>query len=53
MRERESTRERERASTSRGQREREKQAPGEAGSLIQGLIPGPWDHDLSPRQMLN
>ena len=31
---------------------------GEAGNLLsrepmQGLIPGPWDHDLSQRQMLN
>ena len=23
------------------------------GSLIWDLIPGPWDHDLSQRQMLN
>ena len=26
--------------------EREKQAAHQAGSLIQGWIPGPWDHDL-------
>ena len=31
---------------------------GEADSslsreVMQGLIPGPWDHDLSQRQMLN
>ena len=31
------------------EREREslKQAPCSAQSLIQGSIPGPWDHDLS------
>ena len=23
------------------------------GSLMQDLIPGPWDHDLSQRQTLN
>ena len=33
--------------------EREKQAVCWAGSLTQGSIPGPWDHDLSQRQMLN
>jgi len=40
----------ERDSTSRErgrQREREKQAPRRAGSLMRGLIAGPWDHDLS------
>ena len=41
----------------------EGQRKGEAGSLLsrepnvrerkQGLIPGPWDHDLSQRQTLN
>ena len=36
-----------------GQREREKQAPHWAESLMWGLIPGPWDHDLSLRQLLN
>ena len=36
-----------------GQREREKQTPHWAGSLMQGLITGPWDHDLSQRQTLN
>jgi len=25
---------------------------GEAGSPMRGSIPGPWDHDLSRRQML-
>ena len=35
------------------QREREEQAPRWAESLIRGLIPGPWDHDLSRRQRLN
>ena len=35
------------------EREREKQTPRWAGSPMQGLIPGPWDHDLSQRQMLN
>ena len=47
---------REHANTSRGshrQREREKQAPHWAGNLMQGLIPGPWDHNLSWRQMPN
>ena len=24
-----------------------------AGSPIWDLIPGPWDHDVSPRQMFN
>ena len=27
--------------------------PAWAESLMQGLIPGPWDHDLSQRQRLN
>ena len=36
-----------------GQREREKQTPRWAGSLTQGWIPGPWDHDLSWKQILN
>ena len=31
--------------------EREKQTPLQARSLRQGWIPGPRDHDLSPRQM--
>ena len=36
------------------QREREKQAPCRARSpMMWGSIPGPWDHDLSQRQMLN
>ena len=35
------------------QRERENQAPNWAGSLMLGSIPGPWDHDLSQRQMFN
>ncbi|XP_027455540.2 transmembrane protein 156 isoform X3 [Zalophus californianus] len=39
-------------------REREREAEREAGSQGAGspmrdLIPGPWDHDLSPRQTLN
>ena len=36
-----------------GKGEREKQTPHWAGSLSQGWIPGPWDHDLSPRQLLS
>ena len=47
----------ERVSPSRGsgrQREREKQAPHGAGSpMMWDSIPGPWDHDLSQKQMLN
>ena len=44
----------ERESTSRGSsRQREKQAPHRARSHMRDLIPGPWDHDLSWRQMLN
>ena len=39
--------------TSGGQREREKQTLCWAGSPILGWIPGPRDHDLSYRQMLN
>ena len=35
------------------QREREKQVPHEQGAQTQGSIPGPKDHDLSWRQMLN
>ena len=35
------------------QRERKKQTPHWAGSLMRGSIPGPGDHDLSGRQMLN
>jgi len=45
-----------RESTSRKsskQREREKQDPHWAESLTPSLIPGPWDHDLSWRQILN
>ena len=34
-------------------RQREKQDPHWSGSSIWGSIPGSWDHDLSPRQMLN
>ena len=33
--------------------EREKQAAHGAGSQMQGSIPGPWDHGLSQRQLLN
>ena len=33
-----------------GQREKERE---KQGSLMQGWIPGPWDHDLSQRQMLH
>ena len=29
------------------------QGEGEAGILMWGSIPGPWDHDLSQRQMFN
>ena len=49
-------RERERVGRSkRGkeQREREKQTSCSVGSLMQDLIPGPWDHNLSQRPMLN
>lgn len=35
------------------QREREKQTPHRAGSLTQGSIPGPWDHELSWKQTLH
>ena len=35
------------------QREREKQTPHWAQNLTWGLIPGPWDHDLSWGEMLN
>ena len=35
------------------QRERGNLTPHQAGSLMQGLIPGPQDHDLSQRQILN
>ena len=28
-------------------RQKEKQTPYGAGNPMQGLIPGPWDHDLS------
>ena len=47
-------RERKRDSSSRkSSRQREKQAPHWAESPMRGSIPGPWDHDLSRRQMLN
>ena len=36
-----------------GEGQREKQTPCGAGSLMQGSIPGPWDRDLSLRQMFN
>ena len=36
-----------------GEQETEKQMPHWAGSLSGGFIPGPWDHDLSWKQMLN
>ena len=35
------------------QRKREKQTACWAGSLIQDMIPGRWDHDLSWKQTLN
>ena len=38
---------------SRRQKEREKQAPCRAKSLMRGLIPRSWDHDLSQRQTFN
>ena len=46
---------RERKSTSRSgkQMEREKQTPHWAGSSMWNSIPGPWDPNLSGRQMLN
>ena len=34
-------------------RERKKQTPHWAQSLMWGLIPGPWDHNMIRRQMLN
>ena len=46
--------EREITSRQRGrQRERGKQAPCRAESPMRGLIPGPWDHDLSQRRGFN
>ena len=36
-----------------GRGQREKQTPCWTGSPIQNSIPGPWDHNLSQRQMLN
>ena len=36
-----------------GERERSRLPPCWAGSQMQGLIPGPWIHDLNCRQMLN
>ena len=45
-----------RASTSRGngrQRERERSMLPEGQGTQHGLHPRTWDHDLSPRQMLN
>ena len=36
-----------------GEGQREKQTPRWGGSPMRSLIPGPWDHDLSGRQMLN
>ena len=36
-----------------GQKKREKQTLRWVGSPTWGWIPGPWDHDLSRRQMLN
>ena len=44
--------EREREGVGEGQRERGdvKQAARSARSLMQGLIPQPWDHDLSRNQ---
>ena len=45
--------ERERESTSRGVAGRgRRKAPHRARSLMQDLIPGPWDHDLNRRQRL-
>ena len=35
-----------------GQREKEKQPSHGAGSPTQGLIPGPWDHDLAEGRRL-
>ena len=49
-------RERACASTSRGSsrgRGGSRLTPCWAGGLVWGLIPGPWDHDLSRRQPLN
>ena len=46
-------RERTRAWIGEKQREKEQQAPPWAGNLTQDSIPGPRDHDLSWRQLLN
>ena len=51
-------RKRERESASAQQGEQQAEGKGEAGSPLSrepdpGLIPGPWDYDLSRRQMLN
>ena len=46
---RESSRQKEREKQAEG---KEKLAPCRAGSLMWGSSPGPWDHDLSRRQML-
>ena len=43
----------ENTSRGEGQRQRKKQTPYWTGCLIQGSVPGPWDHYLSQRQMLN
>ena len=45
-------REKERERERQRHRQREKQAPC-TGSLMWDLIPRPWLHDLSQRQMLN
>ena len=36
-----------------GQRKGRSRLPAEGGSPTQGLVPGPQDHDLSQRQVLN
>ena len=45
--------EKEKESMSSEEEQREKQIPRWAKSPVQGSIPGPWDHDLTWRQMLN
>ena len=41
-------RERERESTSGGKGRGRRKLPPEQGARQEGLIPGPWDHNLSP-----
>ena len=47
------TRERDKVKYKQGKGQREKQTPCQAGSPTRGSVPGPSDHDLNQRQMLN